>query len=130
MPKVLLDRSGIPSIAGQLEAAAMAQHVRVDQEREAVASPRYHSLIACDRPRRATLANEHVGRYRGFALQSAQGAAFPGADRMHASIPAFGPADVQPASRHLDVVPAQRNQLARPQAVWYAKSVSNLLARA
>jgi hypothetical protein len=48
MPKIVLDRSRILTIVGQLVSAAMAQNVAGDQEREFRRLPgaRHHALIA------------------------------------------------------------------------------------
>ena len=48
MAEVVLDRPGIAPIVGQLEAAAMPQHVPMDEEGEAGrrAGPGNHSLVA------------------------------------------------------------------------------------
>src|SRR5215471_9583594 len=53
----------------------------------------------------------------GFAQELAQRAAFPRRYRMHAGIPALGPAYMQASSGEVDVVPAQCHQLRGPEAV-------------
>src|SRR5262245_42808709 len=47
--KIVLDRSGVPPIVGQLVAARVAQNMAADLEREArrLASARNHALVAC-----------------------------------------------------------------------------------
>src|SRR5215467_5773967 len=47
--KIVLDRSGVPPIVGQLVAARVAQHMAADLEREArrLASTRNHALVTC-----------------------------------------------------------------------------------
>jgi hypothetical protein len=46
--EIVLNGAGVLAVVGELVAARMAEHVRVDQEREArgLASPRNHALIA------------------------------------------------------------------------------------
>src|SRR5262252_10221921 len=47
--KIVLDRSGVAPIVGQLVAARVAQHMAADLEREArrLASTRNHALVTC-----------------------------------------------------------------------------------
>src|SRR5262249_53684912 len=47
--KIVLDRSGVPPIVGQLVAARVAQHMAADLEREArrLARARNHALVTC-----------------------------------------------------------------------------------
>ena len=71
MAQVMLDSSGILAVIGQLVAAAMAQHMAVDEEPEprCFTGTRNHALIASNAQRRATLADEHVSAWRlGFPL--------------------------------------------------------------
>ena len=63
MPEIGLDCSRILTIGGELEAAPMPQHVRMDQEAELGdhASTGDHPLIARHAERRASLRDKHVG---------------------------------------------------------------------
>jgi hypothetical protein len=106
--KVVLDSPGVLAVIGKLVAAAMPQHVAVDQEPEprSLTGPRNHALIAGYAQRRPALADEDIrARYHPFPMQLAQCSAFPGPNWMHAGCPALGPTDVQLASGEVDVVP-------------------------
>ena len=48
MTEILLDRASVLPVVGQLVAAAMAQHVAVDEKPEpgGLANPSHHALIA------------------------------------------------------------------------------------
>src|SRR5262249_45635198 len=74
--KIVLDRSGVPPIIGQLVAARVAQHMAADLEREArrLASARNHALVTCHAQGRYALGGEHVAPRLPLALQAAQGA--------------------------------------------------------
>ena len=63
------------------------------------------------------LRDEDVWGRWGFAQELAQRAAFPRRYRMHAGIPALGPARMQAPGGEVDVVPAQCHQLRGPEAV-------------
>src|SRR5262249_49495834 len=52
-----------------------------------------------------------------FAQELAQRAAFPRRYRMHAGIPALGPAYMQAPGGEVDVVPAQCHQLQGPETM-------------
>src|SRR5262249_23055071 len=76
--EIVLDRSGIPPIVGQLVAARVAQHMAADLEREArrLASARNHALVTCHAQGRHALGGEHVAPRLPLPLQAAQGAEF------------------------------------------------------
>jgi hypothetical protein len=113
--KIVLDRSGVPPIVGQLVAARVAQHMAADLEREArrLSSPRNHALVTCHAQGRQPLGNKHIPARLPLALQPAQGAEFAPADRVNARLPAFGAAHVQLTGPEIDIVPAQGDKLAR-----------------
>jgi len=71
--KIVLDRSGVPPIVGQLVAARVAQHMAADLEREArrVASARNHALVTCHAQGRHALGGEHVELRLPLPLQAA-----------------------------------------------------------
>jgi hypothetical protein len=76
VPQIMLDRSGVLTVVGQLVAAAVAQHVAVDKKPELgrLAGPGNHALVAGDAERRPALRHEHVrAGCRRFPLQPPQG---------------------------------------------------------
>jgi len=99
--------------------AGMPQHVGMHEEREfrSHARPGNHALISGYGQRRATLRDEDVWRRWGFAQELAQRAAFPRRYRMHAGIPALGPAYMQAPGGEVDIVPAQCHQLRGPKTM-------------
>src|SRR5215831_11668794 len=60
--KIVLDRSGVPPIVGQLVAARVAQHMAADLKREArrLASARNHALVTSHAQGCQALRGEHV----------------------------------------------------------------------
>ena len=67
--QIVLQGASIVAVIGQLEAAGMAKHVRMDGERHlgGFAEP-YHEMVeAHGADRTATLANEYVALCRVFA---------------------------------------------------------------
>jgi len=92
MAEVMLDGPRVVAIIGKLVAAAMPQHVAVDEEAKAggLAGPRNHALIAGNAERRAALTDKHVrARHRASGdrlppLQLPQCSALAGPDQMHA----------------------------------------------
>jgi hypothetical protein len=68
--EVGLQRPGIDAVVGELEAAGVAQHVRVHLELEAggFGGTREHAGKAGSRERSAALAHKHEWRTLGFAL--------------------------------------------------------------
>ena len=119
MPEIRLDGASVVAVVGELEPAGLAQHVGVYKEREVRrhARPGNHALISGCGQRRATFRDEDVWGRWGFAQELAQRAAFPRRYRMHAGVPALGPADMQAPGGEVDVVPAQCHQLRGPEAV-------------
>ena len=77
----------------------------------------HHALISGYGQRRAALRDEDVWGRWGFAQELAQRAALPRRYRMHAGIPALGPADMQAPGGEVDVVPAQCHQLRGPETM-------------
>src|SRR5690348_4098696 len=90
------------------------------EEREFRSHPRpgNHALIPGYGQRRAALRDEDVWGRWGVAQELAQRAAFPRRYRMHAGIPALGPANMQAPGGELDVVPAQCHQLRGALRPW------------
>jgi hypothetical protein len=117
--EISLDGARIVTVVGELEPAGMPQHVGMHEEREfrSRTHPGNHALISGYGQRRATLRDEDVWGRWDFAQELAQRAAFPRRYRMHAGVPALGPADMQAPGGEVDVVPAQCHQLRGPEAV-------------
>jgi hypothetical protein len=114
-----LDGARVVAVVGELEPAGMPQHVGMYEEREfrSHAGPSNHALISGCGQRRATLRDEDVWGRWGFAQELAQRAAFPRRYRMHAGIPALGPAYMEAPGGEIDVVPAQCHQLRGPETM-------------
>src|SRR5215831_8568001 len=114
-----LDGASVVAVVGELEPAGMPQHVGMHEKREfrSHARPGNHALISGYGQRRATLRDEDVWGRCGFAQELAQRAAFPCRYRMHAGIPALGPAYMQAPGGEVDVVPAQCHQLRGPKTM-------------
>src|SRR5262245_7024393 len=117
--KIVLDRSSVPPIVGQLVAARVAQHMAADLEREArrLASARNHALVTCHAQGRQALGGEHVKPRLPLPLQAAQGAEFAPTNRVDTRAPALGAAHMQLAGAEIDIVPAQGDKLASAQPV-------------
>src|SRR5664279_6441171 len=74
MPEVLLDRSRVLPVVGELVAGRMTQHVRMNRKREArlPSGAGYDLAHRMRRQRSLALTHEHIGRARLFPLQAAQ----------------------------------------------------------
>src|SRR5690348_14154180 len=109
----------VVAVVGELEPAGMPQHMGMHEEREFHRHPRpgNHALISGYGQRRVTLRDEDVWGRWSFALELAQRAGFPRRYRMHAGVPALGPANMQAPGGEVDVVPAQCHQLRGPETV-------------
>ena len=68
MPEVVLQGARVVSVVGELEAAGVSQHVRMDGKRQlgGLAEPCHEMMEAHGADWAATLANEHVGFARVF----------------------------------------------------------------
>jgi hypothetical protein len=97
VPEIGLDAASVVAVVGELEPACVPQHVGMNGKGEfrGHARPGHHALISGCGKRCATFRHEDVGRRWRFAQELAQRPTFPGRYRMHAGIPAFGPAYVQ-----------------------------------
>src|SRR5262249_13139037 len=117
--KIVLDRSRVPPIVGQLVAARVAQHMAADLEREArrLTSARNHALVTCHAQGRQTLGAEHVEPQLPLPLQASHGAELAPTDRVDAGRPALGAAHMQLAGAEIDIVPSQGDKLAGAQPV-------------
>ena len=107
------------AVVSELESAGVPQHVGMNGKGElrSHARPSNHALISGCGKRCATFRDKDLGRCWCFAQELAQCSAFPGRYRMHAGIPAFGPAYVQASGSEVDVVPPQRHDLRGSEAV-------------
>ena len=78
MSQIALNRAGIDTIVGQLIAAGVTQHARVDLHVEARSRGRalHHRLEASRRKRCPALAQKDEERSRRLPFKSAQGAQF------------------------------------------------------
>ena len=120
MPEIGLQRASIDAFVGELVAAGVPEHVRVHWETEASrdAEPRDHLAKARGRERRTAFGREDKRRRRVLlALEPAQRPQLAAGQRMDGFGAALDPADMQAAVGEVDRVPAQRDQLGRPQAV-------------
>ena len=101
MTEIGLDGTSVVAVVGELEPAGMPQHVGMHEKREfrSHARPGHHALISGYRQRSATFRDEDVRRRWGFAEELAQCPTFPSRYRMHAGIPALGPAYMKSSSR-------------------------------
>jgi hypothetical protein len=100
----------------------MPQHVAVDEERKAGGLPRSsnHALVAGHGERRQALGYEHIDCPRPlgrFPLEPTQRPQLLAAQRMHACHAALGAPHMQLAGPKVDIVPAQRHELAGAQAM-------------
>src|SRR5215203_4994625 len=86
VPEIMLHGPRVLAVVGQLVAARMPQHVRVNRERKrcGLACAGQHLAKAGRRHRRASLRGEHVPRWDGFALELAQGPQLPAPKRVDA----------------------------------------------
>src|SRR5262249_41607181 len=115
-----LQRPGIDALIGELEAACVPQHVRMNREAEIGGNPKPRDHLTKPRGRegRPPFAGEDERRLRLLlALETAQGPQLSAGQWMDRLGAAFEPPDMQAAMGEVDGVPAQRHQLGRPQPV-------------
>src|SRR5262249_41727180 len=122
--KIVLDRSGVPPIVGQLVAARVAQHMAADLKREArrLASARNHALVTCHAQGRQALGGEHVAPRLPLPPQAAQGAEFAPTNRVNARLPALGAAHMQLGGAEIDIVLIHENPPNRDSTVTNHKN--------
>jgi hypothetical protein len=94
VPEIGLDGASVVAVVGELEPAGVPQHVGMNEKGEFRCHPRpgNHALISGCGKRCASFGHEDVRRCWRFAQELPQCSAFTGGDRMHAGIPALGPA--------------------------------------
>src|SRR5262249_53526205 len=109
--EIRLDGACVVAVVGELEPAGMPQHVGMHEEREfrRDVRPGNYALISGYGQWRATLRDEDIWGRWGFAQELAQRAAFSRRYRMHAGIPALGPAYMHHPSRVGDHQPPRSN---------------------
>jgi hypothetical protein len=112
MAEIVLQRSSIHTLIGQLEPSRMPQHVGMDWKRHfgRWPKPRYHPAKGNCGHRSAPLAHEHISSGSLFALETAQGAQFYAGQRVDGRDPIFKSIDVQAAMDEIGLVPAQRRR--------------------
>ena len=71
MPEIVLQRSGVDAVVGQLIATGVPQHVRVHDKLElsSRAQARHHLTEAGRGKRRAALGHEHERRFWALSLE-------------------------------------------------------------
>ena len=120
VPEIGLQRASIDAVVGELEAAGVAQHVRMHWEAEVGrdAEPGDHLAKARRRERCAALGRKDKRRrWVLLALEPAERPQLAAGQRVNRLRAALEPAHMQAAMGKVDRVPAQRDQLARPQAM-------------
>jgi hypothetical protein len=119
MAEISLDGARVAAVVGELEPTSMAQHVGMNEKGEfrSQARPGHHALISGYGKRSAAFRDENVWGRWGFAQELAQRSTFPCRYRMHAGVPALGPAYMKSSGSEIDVVPAQRHQLRGSEAM-------------
>ena len=120
VPEPVLQGTGVDAIVGELVAARMPQHVRVDRKRHPgrLPYPRQQLPEARRGHRPLTFGGEDVGRGRQlFALEPAQVTDLSTAQGMHARPAVLEPANVDEPLVEIELIPAQRAQLPYPEHV-------------
>lgn len=132
VPKVLLNRSRVVTVIGEFVSGGVAQHVRVDREREfGVLAGARHELAHCRRRHRtAQLADKQIRRGGIPALELAQRADLGAADRVCRRQSVLHARDVQEPGFQIHLVPAQRDELRDPEAVAVGDEKEGAIARA
>src|SRR5664280_2961578 len=108
VPEIILDRSCVVTIACQLEAGCMAQHVCVGLEREArLLSRTFDQPVEAIRCKwSAAFAHKHERGLRSFTFELAQRPQFVTADGMCARLSILDPVYMQRSSIKIDLLPA------------------------
>ena len=113
--EVVLQRAGVDAVVGELEAAAMAQHVRMSRERKSgqFSSPADHFEEPGPRHRAAAFGVEDEAAVQVLPSQLAQGPDFLAGEWVRAIDTVFGPPHMDAAAIKLDHIPGQLAELAR-----------------
>ena len=119
MAEVMLHRAGILPIVRQLVATRVAEHMRVHGEGKLgpFSYPREHLAEPGCGHRRRALGKKDVPPLRLLAVEAAKIADLAAAHRIHARHSVLDALHVEEPVRQVDLIPAQRAQLSRPQAM-------------
>jgi hypothetical protein len=116
------------AVVGQLVAASVTQHVRVDFERHfsGLTEPFHEPMEAEGTDWPTTLRNEHESVCRVLAPEPAQGSDLVPANWVYAGGPVLDPVDVQATLIKLDLMPLQVASAARkgPMALQKLKALT------
>src|SRR5262249_38622565 len=112
--EVLLQRAGVDAIVGELEAAAMAQHVRMSRERKSgqFSSPADHFEEPGPCHWAAAFGVEDEAAVQVLPSQLAQGPDFLAGEWVRAVDAVFGPPHMDAAAIKLDHIPSQLAEFA------------------
>jgi len=108
--EIVLQRTSIHTLIGELEPSRMPQHVGMDRKRHfgGRPEPRHHPAKGNCGHRRPALAHEDISSGPMFALETTQGAEFYAGQWVDGSDPVLESIDVQSAVDEIGLVPAQR----------------------
>src|SRR5215467_14022081 len=114
VPKEVLQRAGIDAVIGQLEPAAMAQHVRMNWEGKSgqFPSPTDHFEEPVPRHRPAAFGVEDEAALQVLPSQLAQCPDFLAGEWVRAIDTVFGPPHMDAAAIELDHIPGQSAEFA------------------
>src|SRR5262245_58911318 len=112
--QVVLQRAGVDAIVGELEAAAVAQHVRMSRERKSgqFSSPADHFEEPGPRHWAAAFGVEDEAAVQVLPSQLAQGPDFLAGEWVRAVDTVFGPPHMDAAAIKLDHIPSQLAEFA------------------
>src|SRR5262245_8843915 len=112
--EVVLQRAGVNAIVGELEAAAMAQHVRMSRKRKSgqFSSPADHFEEPGPRHWAAALGVEDKAALQVLPSQLAQGADFLAGEWVRAIDAILGPPHMDAAAIKLEHIPGQLAEFA------------------
>lgn len=130
MPHVMLDASGVMPVVGELEAAPVPEHMRVDGERQSGrrAQAGEHFQESGGGQGSAALGLEHIRGKGGFAAQSAQRPQLVATQRVGAGSAVLAAVDVQQGVGEVYLLPFQGAQLGHPQGVPVGRQNSGRVA--
>ena len=113
VPEVLLDRPGVLALARELEAAGMAQHVRMDREGEFRELACARNQLPGRRRRHGSFAlgHKHIRQIWIDTAEFAQRAQLNAADRVGRGHAILQSIDVHRSRLEIDLIPAQSDQL-------------------
>jgi hypothetical protein len=120
MPEPMLQGSRVDTVVGELVAACVSQHVRVNGKGHAGRLPYSAKQLAktCGGHRPLALGGEDIRRCRHLlALEPAQLPNLCAAQVVHARPAVLEPADVHKPLLEIELIPAERTQLPYPEHV-------------